>query len=294
MVRQAVFLIAGGLLLAAPAAAQRQHCGPLDRAEFRQPELSFVPRTLTSMVAVPAGVVTWQPEDWAEFGLWSSLTVGLMVPAPDVSLDVQFQEWVEQNQNPFLDAFFIHLGTIPMTIGVLGLNATLWLSGLIADAPEVVEFASLMLETLALVQVHHVTMKVLLGREGPHQVNGQGHIHGPTLQYFPGGTPSGHAATMYGIMSVTAEYWDSDILRVLAHVVGIYTSISLVYNGAHFLSDVVWGAAMGYHLGRWVAQHRSSRASCREWRKHRLGQDPVILPIASHQGLVLTVSAPLD
>lgn len=128
---------------------------------------------------------------------------------------------------------------------------------------KLLEYISLTLEAIGVTQLYHVSFKLLMGREGPPQGDGRGIIYGPkrSLDFFPYGTPSGHIATLYAMTTVAAEYFDSWVLRILSHVVGVYYAVNLIYNDQHFVSDIIWGASLGYFVGQWIVKHRSSRYS---------------------------------
>ena len=33
----------------------------------------------------------------------------------------------------------------------------------------------------------------------------------------------------------------------------------MLYNNQHFISDVIWGAPMGFFIGKWMLENRSSK-----------------------------------
>jgi hypothetical protein len=47
----------------------------------------------------------------------------------------------------------------------------------------------------------------------------------------------------------------------LLHLGAGFLVSALVLDDYHFLSDVLWGGAMGYAVGTWVIRNRSSRYS---------------------------------
>jgi membrane-associated phospholipid phosphatase len=239
------------------------------------------------LAAVPASVVAWDAHDWTRFAALAVPTVALMVP-PNPSLDARFQTWLNKNEQPWADTFFFKLKTIPISISLAVYGAAIFGTSWALHDEDVFEFGSLSVEALLVTQFFHITTKLLLGREGPYQ-DRNGSFHGPTEFHFPGGTPSGHAATTYAVLTVMAEYWDKLPLHVLAHAVGIYVSMSLVYERAHFLSDVIWGAPMGYFIGRWIVRHRSSRYRC-STNRESAWQRTLFVPILSPQGAGLTAS----
>lgn len=135
----------------------------------------------------------------------------------------------------------------------------LGVGALVDGAEPLVEASALALEALAVIQVYHLSLKFLTGREGPLARDGRGEYFGPTRINFPDGTPSGHSATMFAIAGVYALYFDSLVLRVLLLGSAAIAASFLVVDDSHFASEVIVGSLMGFLTARWVVEHRSSR-----------------------------------
>ena len=256
-------LVVCGVLILVPVEAAAQQCGPLDFPERAYPHTTLPGRTVTGGFAIPAGVVNWNGTDWGAFAAFGTATVVPMLPMGP-SLDVRFQDWVQDHRWDGGERFFLHIKSVPVVAGLVGYTTLMAGIGWAFDRPDIMEYTSLMVEAVAITQFWHVVTKLMLGREGPYQGNGRGEFHGPRQVFVPGGTPSGHVATIYAALGTAAEYYDSMPLRILTHVVGIYVGASLIYHNQHFISDVIWGSAMGYYVARWVVRHHSSRYRCGE------------------------------
>jgi membrane-associated phospholipid phosphatase len=138
-----------------------------------------------------------------------------------------------------------------------------WLYGWVRDQPLRMQMVSLMIEAMGVAQLYHLGIKLALGREGPDDGEGQGHIYGPGtrgFRLFPAGTPSGHAITAYAFLGVAVGFIEERWARVFLHLGALAFGASLVIDNYHFASDVIFGAAAGYAIGRWVARHRASVA----------------------------------
>lgn len=248
------------LLFSPPAAAQR--CSEFDGAEYTYPHMTLPERVFVTAAVAPTSMTTWDAGDWSVFGAFSSTIVGLMPGRP--SLDVRVQRWVQGFRSDTGDDIFVRISTPAGTAGFLAYAVVMGTAGWAFDRPDIIEYTSLAIEAVAITQFYHIVAKVLLGRDGPSQEDQMGTFHGPRQVPFPSGTPSGHTGTIYAMLTVAAEYYDSTALRVLTHVVGVYAGASLIYKNQHFLSEVIWGAATGYFIGRWVVRHHSSRYRCGE------------------------------
>jgi len=257
-----------GLLMAVAAGCAATQAGAV-RNEARRPfyksdDLRYpahiVPRFFSSLAGTTVSVVYWDGRDWAAAGLTAAGTLAFMAPT-DPSPDARLQFWIQDHRTRLLDNVFPRLTTERFSAFGFCLMGAFALAGLSLDEPELLEMSSLMLETLGVTQFLHVGQKLMVGREGPEQGDGLGIVYGPTAGpgFFPAGTPSGHTASVFAISTLLMGYFDEPWFDWLGYAAWAYISVSVLYNNQHFISDVVWGAPMGYFIGKWMLEHRSSR-----------------------------------
>ena len=228
--------------------------------EYRYEQMGLLSRTLRTIVAMPNSIRYFDKEDYLISATVGLPVLALMLPL-DNPYDLTFQRFVQRNQTSTLDKIFPHLYTIDFAIGTAGVAALTYGLGYAIDNEPLIEYGSLFLEGLAAAQIIHSVIKIAIGREGPDTETGRGKIYGPTRFFYPAGTPSGHILTYYYTSFLAARYLDSIWLEVLAHIGGLYFATSLIYNDQHFISDVIWGAPIGYFAARWMMRHRSSKYS---------------------------------
>ncbi len=242
-------------LFSAPASAAL-----LTGPEWRWDQRSFLERTLADFVSIPTGVADWSHRDFEVFSLWSAGVLALM--SGEGPPDVALQDWSHATfGRPGTRFTFWGAPTdvgLWTAIGAVGIG--LLVHGSTKDAPREVELVSLAVEAFCVAQVFQLVPKLLLGREGPMNGQGRALIFGPSMGWrlFPAGTPSGHAATIYAVMGTVSTYVDSPWLTAALQAFGLVTSFFLVIDDYHFLSDVLWGASMGWSIGDWVVRHRST------------------------------------
>lgn len=237
-----------------------------------------VQRSFADMLAIPASTGTWSAADVLTLMLTASLTVGATVPVNGRSLDARIQDELHRARGPNCDysvreSIFcrppapsgFRVWNDVSNVIIIGTAITtplaLLLGGALGGNRELVEAGTLAIEAFSVAQMYHVGIKLLVGREGPLWHDGAGEAHGPSAAYFPDGWPSGHAATLFSIATVYATYFDKPWLRVLLLGLAAGVATMLVVDDAHYASDVVLGAAIGFFTGRWVVHHRSSRYS---------------------------------
>lgn len=228
---------------------------------YRYGNMPVIPRVLHDIPALPGAMPWWEPEGWLLFGGVGLFVGGMMLPL-DPSPDVRLDRWLLEHGDPVVPEIW----TTPMQVALWGGMAVggfgTWGAAALFDWPEVAEGMSLAGEALAVSQFYHLSLKLLIGREGPRDGDGLGLVLGPAhaFRLFPAGTPGGHAATLYSVLgALEAWYAPPWPVVVLDHAVVGGLILAHVANHRHFLSDAVWGGTMGYAVGRWVVRHRSTR-----------------------------------
>lgn len=235
--------------------------GPLLGDELRYDRMGAPLRALHDVVAIPAGVAGWSGSDWAQLGLWTTAIGALMVPAPR-SADSSLDGWFRREVNGDVPTIW----TVPMqatlwsTIAVAGLGGWWWADR--TDRRHLAQGLSLMGESLAVAQAYHVGLKLLIGREGPRPDGAEPLTYGPGMGFrlYPSGAPSGHATTLYSLMSAGFAWFEPPAwVQITGHVALAGLLAFHAVDHRHYASDLVWGGAMGWYVGQWVVKHRGSR-----------------------------------
>ena len=129
-----------------------------------------------------------------------------------------------------------------------------------------------------------LVMKISIGRARPLANEGKFSFHLPQLfEDLHHSFPSGHtteAFTMSTILSLNAKQtW----LKVLAYVPALFTPFSRAYQGWHWVSDVTFGAGLGFFVGKWIynlhAKDEAIAAAAAPTKAHPITSGmPVIYP----------------
>jgi membrane-associated phospholipid phosphatase len=72
--------------------------------------------------------------------------------------------------------------------------------------------------------------------------------------------PSGHSTDMFAVAAVIERHLSLK-WSILAYSVSSYVAMSRLHDNVHYLSDVVFGAAIGTAAGRNITRHGSSNFS---------------------------------
>ena len=275
-----------------PEPIRCEHEGPFLGERYRWAAMPVLPRVVNDLVAIPANVPSWSAGDWAQLVAWTAGVAVLMAPLDD-PLDARLDRWTRQEVSPHLPVVWndVMQPLLWGGIAIGGLGTWWWAAR--NDRDDIAQGLSLMGEALAVTQAYHLTFKLLIGREGPENGDGRGKLLGPLqgLPIYPAGTPSGHAGTLYSLMSAGFAYFRPPAwFQVSGHAVVGGLVLFHVLDHRHFLSDVVWGAAMGWYVGRWVVAHRASPIA--HGTPHRpQGRSVAIVPVLARGGAGLAAVA---
>jgi hypothetical protein len=157
-------------------------------------------------------------------------------------LDQSFNSRLLSHYDTVNDAFVPgkYLGGTPAQVAFsLGTYAV----GRLRDEPKVAHFGMDLLQAQILTELMVEPLKFAVGRERPD---------GSDNQSFP----SGHAAITFATATVIERHlgWRKS---VLAYAIASYVALSRVHDDKHFVSDVVFGAAVGTIAGRTVVHHKA-------------------------------------
>ncbi len=273
-----------------PSGVAASVCSREEAHDVRFPERDFFRRGMRAgFRSIPQGFGDWDRIDIRRGLSIGGATTALMLPTRrSRSLDARLQDRIRNARSDRLDRLFPPISTLDMTIALGVYGVGIWSAAGISRHSGLHEYASLATEALGIAQGYHVMLKLLLGREGPYQGEGTGLVHGPTAYHFPGGTPSGHTLTAYALLATGALYTRRVELHILTHAVGLYVGTSLIYNDAHFVSDVLSGAAIGWYVAKWVVDHHSSRSRCEA--QNRSNRSVHVLPSVTHRGVGIVLA----
>ncbi|WP_242343681.1 phosphatase PAP2 family protein [Anaeromyxobacter terrae] len=259
--RRLALVLAVAVAAAAPAGSRAGedegvYLGP----RFRWAEMPVLKRVLHDVVAIPANAPRWSAGEWAELALWSGAVGVLMFPLANPR-DAQLDRWIHRELDPRLPTVWTDWMQPLLWSGIAAGGLGTWAWAVANGNERVAQGCSLMGEALAVSQIYHLTFKFALGRDGPWDGDQSGDIKGPAnaLRVYPAGTPSGHAATIFSLTTAGLSYFQP---RGWVQALGYGAAGTLVafhvIDHRHFLSDSLWGSAMGFYVGRWVVRHRAS------------------------------------
>lgn len=211
----------------------------LDRFFLRQFKDDFVDCFLA-----PAG---WNQRDL--FSLSVVLGGGFVL----LTTDEDVQDWVQEQRTSASDK-------VSRTVGPLGGGAvlgslifSLYLSGELFHQDSLRRTALQGLESWMISGVMVAGLKFLTGRARP--TTG---APASTFKPFSGSSryyslPSGHASSAFAVASVIASNSDRLWVDLLSFTLAALVAVSRVHDNEHWPSDVFFGSALGYFVGRRIS-----------------------------------------
>ena len=211
----------------------------------------------------------WDGSDWLKAGLVIGVTSGLL------SADADIRDLAKRNQSQAGDsaaAIGNALGNPLYTLPPLGL---FYLYGHSNEDPKARRTSLLAVESLVISGVFNWTIKLTTQRPRPFSGETPTTWNGPSLKMSSYAFPSGHTTAAFSIATVFAEeYGNNPFIPPIAYGLATLTGLARIYDNKHWASDVFFGAAIGYFVGKTVVRY------------HTLRSDTAlkILPTVSRQG----------
>ena len=143
--------------------------------------------------------------------------------------------------------FFAAIGNPGHQFAAIG---GMYLYSLHAQDAEVHDLSKTLFNAVAITGLSTIALKATIGRntESP---NGEG-------DPFVGAWPSGHTSSTFAFAAVLDEYYGPKV-GVPAYILAGLAGWERIDDGEHDLSDVVFGAALGYVIGKTVAADHLAR-----------------------------------
>lgn len=195
----------------------------------------------------------WSPEQWLTLPA-AAVVLGFVSVADD-----EVERFAETHQGAFGDGYFGTIEpfgehySIALVLGV-------YVGGLALDRPgwrrTAVEAAASSVVAAGIVTP---TLKLVVGRARPREELGPYRFDPFSGDYS---FPSGHTTQAFAVASVIAAESESWVVDALAYGVAASVGGARIYHDAHFLTDVLAGAAIGTVVGHtMVRQGRQLRGT---------------------------------
>lgn len=137
----------------------------------------------------------------------------------------------------------------------LGVAATLYGAGALADSPRVVRLGQEMGEALFLADGASLVLKQAIGRGRPNTGSGNSRYRPLQFKTDYDSLPSMHTASSFALAHVLSSNTESLAGKVLCYTAASFVAFSRLYQNKHWASDVILGAAIGELAGNSVTRY---------------------------------------
>ncbi len=197
--------------------------------------------------------IKWKPLEWAAFGAVAGLTF------LSYQYDAEIQKYFQSRQTDLGKNISQH-GFEPFGSGVysMPLMGIFYAQGAIWKNQRSKKVALMGVKAYLVAGLLVNIPKITIGRHRPYQdtPSDPNQFEGPiTFSYKS--FPSGHTTAAFAVATVIASEYQSTIwVPILSYTVAAMSGMSRIYDNKHWASDVVFGAALGWSIGKLV--HRST------------------------------------
>lgn len=141
----------------------------------------------------------------------------------------------------------------------IGVAAALYGAGVAAESPQFMQLGEELGEAVFLADAATFMLKGAIGRGRPY--SGDGNSRYRPFQFRDGydSLPSMHTASSFAIAHVVASKTKSLPVKIICYAAAGFVGFSRVYQGKHWASDAVLGAAIGELAGDAVTRYRASK-----------------------------------
>lgn len=236
------------IALTTSVAAQQKHSLPQHKDVTLDKE--YITSYFTHSWEVLKSPVRWRGKQWGTFAAVGGLTA-LAYSQDDVIRDV-FQRNRTQGLDQASQYVFEPLGSVMV---MLPLTAAFWATGAITDNARAERVGLTSIKAMAITAVFTYAFKYGTQRHRPgDDVPPDPRIwEGPFGSWDHTSFPSGHSSLVFAVAAVFAsEYREHIWVPVLSYSLATLAAGSRVYEDKHWASDVIFGSALGFFIGKFV------------------------------------------
>jgi hypothetical protein len=198
----------------------------------------------------------WDGKDWITFGAVTATTAALFFVDKPINEGFRNFRGYNGEQGDRITANFLEPWDCDYPLIMAG---AFFGYGLLAKSQKSQSTGLLVVESFVLASLVVQIPKRLLGRDRPNEWEDISpfKFDGP---FHERSFPSGHTTIVFAVATVVAnQYPDTWLVPVVSYSVATLAGLSRIYDGRHWLSDVVAGAALGIAVGNLTAPKNKER-----------------------------------
>ncbi len=205
-------------------------------------------QTGVDLIAQP---FVWNSGDWLYFGGTLGSTAALFLA------DEAVRDFALRNQSKTLDAIFSIDGWITGARSLI-LPSAVYLYGFLARNRSVRSVGLKSAEALIYATAITTVLKITIGRYRPYNNKGNLKFEPFSISTSKLSLPSGHATAAFALATVFASAYDNLYWEVFCYGAASAIALARVYHDKHWLSDIFLGSVIGYSVGKFVVNRKST------------------------------------
>ena len=212
---------------------------------------------LTDARDVAIAPLRWNKNQWIGFAGLAGATA--LVYTQDEVINEYFSRQQTETKDNLTKYVFDPLGNWYL-IPIFG---SLYIYGLAAKNPEAETAALLTGKAIIVSGAYTFVFKNVFQRMSPYESDPPDPAYwgGPFDGIQPNSFPSGHTAVTFAAAAAISSYYNDKIwVALTSYSLASLVGISRLYDGKHWASDVVAGAALGYAIGKLVANKQKKNS----------------------------------
>ncbi len=191
----------------------------------------------------------WNKNDWLYFGGTLGVTAAFFL------IDEPVRDFALKNQSKTLDAIFLIDDWITGARSLI-LPSAVYFYGFLARNRSVRSLGLKSAEALIYASAITFGLKIAFGRYRPYNEKGNLAFEPFTNNEANASLPSGHATAAFALATVFASAYDNLYWEIFCYGAASVIAFARVYHDKHWVSDIFLGSAIGYSVGKFVANRK--------------------------------------
>jgi len=211
---------------------------------------------LTDARDVAVAPLRWNKNQWIGFAGFAGVTT--LVYTQDEEIQQFFQGNRTETKDKLNNYFFDPLGTWYL-IPIFG---SMYIYGLAAKNPEAETAALVTGKAIIIAGTYSFVFKNIFQRKRPYESDPSDAAYwdGPFGGFQHNSFPSGHTTVVFAAATAISTYYNDKLwVGLTSYSLAAMVGISRMYGDAHWASDVIAGAMLGYSIGRLVANKQNNQ-----------------------------------
>lgn len=244
---------------------------------------------LTDSRDIITAPLSWEKKEWIIAGSVAGIT-GILV-SQDAMIRAKFQSFRRPITDSITKYGLERFGSGEYSMPLVG---SIYLFGVLTKNERCKKTGMLAVKAFVLSSAFVNIPKILINRrrpfqteshnpyifEGPVNIQKISGSEGRFFNKFYKSMPSGHTTAAFAVATVIAEeYKDKPIIPVISYTIASLTGLSRIHDDKHWASDVFFGAAFGWSIGKLVHNRNNWNVDIAPYRTAKTTGLSMVVPI---------------